>query len=257
MNTFTIPQNDEGELLFKEDLEIIKKDIRILRGEMSSEGRDEGEVSLFLTRKNWVAVRKPKPENLVKYLLEQKHEIHPDIVKEIKEGYDFYHIALICSFLPDPACKFTWARLTVKMQCMPKQENLEVQEKALVCDMYPDEIHSEVKIERTFKVSGGLVYKFIEFKPESEIKSEFLVYQPEIISVGRNGSTFYWDFKESVQKSIYGDKVLFAIIKKPKDSQVVGQFEIDTRVETLKGIIRVPFSAKRKRKVVNILYEIC
>ncbi len=257
MITFTIPKNDEGELLFKEDLEIGEEDVGKPRADIPTEDRDEGEISLFLTRKNWVAVRKPKPENLVAYLLEQKQELPLGIEKEIKEGYDFYHIVLICSFLPDPSCKITWARLTIKMQCKPKKGDPQIQEKPLVYDMFPDEIHNEVKIERTFKVSGGLKYKFLEFKPESEIKSEFLVYQPEIISVGRNGSTFYWDFKESFQKSIYGDKVLFAIIKKPKDSQVVGQFEIDTHVETIEGIIGVPLSAKRKKKVVNILYEIC
>lgn len=254
MITFNIPQNDEGELIFKEDLEIDEKAIRKRRGEAEV---DEGKVSLLLTRKNLVAVRQPKPENLVAYLLDQTQELPSDIEKEIKKGYDFYHIALICSFLPDPTCKFTWARLTVKMQCKPRQGDLQVSEKPLVCDMFPDEIHNKVKIERTFKVSGGLTYKFIEFKPESEIRSEFIVYQPEIISYGRNGSTFYWDFKESVQKSIYGDKILFAIIKKPKDSQVVGQFKIDTHIETIEKIIGTPLSAKRKKEVVNILYEIC
>ena len=250
-------ESNEGETLFEEELEITEKDVRRAQKKVFIRGKGEGEISLLLKLKNMVAVRKPKPVNLVSYLLEQKQELPSDIEKEIKEGYDFYHIVLICSFLPDPACKFTWARLTVKMQCKSKQEDLQVHEKPLVCDMFPDEIHSQLKIERRFKVSGGLVYTFIEFKPESEIKSEFLVYQPEIISVGRNGSTFYWDFKESVQKSIYGDKVLFAIIKKPKNSQVVGQFEIDTHVETIERIIGIPFSAKRKKKVVNILYEIC
>ncbi len=255
MITFDIPKNNEGKLLFKEDLKIREKDRRKLRSKTLAQGCDEGEISLLLTRKNMAAVRKPKPENLVAHLLDQKQELPPNIEREIKEGYDFYHIALICSFLPDPDCKFTWARLTVKMRCAPNQGNLPVQEKPLVCDMFPDEIHNEVKIERTFKVSGKLAYKFMEFNPVSATKSEFIVYQPEIIAVGRSASAFYWDFKETVKKPIYGDKVLFAIIKKPKDNKVVGQFELDTHVETLERPIGIPLSAKRKTDVVSILYR--
>ena len=136
MITFTIPQNNEGEqLLIKEKLSIKEEYIRIPRGETSAQNRrDENEISLLLARKNWIAIRQRKTENLVNYLLEQKQELSPHIEKEIKEGYDFYHIVLICSFLPDPTCKFTWARLTVKMQCKPKLGDLQAQEKPLVCD---------------------------------------------------------------------------------------------------------------------------
>jgi len=257
MITFTFPENDVGELLLQEELEISEKDFRIQRSKTQEQGKEEGDISLLLTRKNRVAVRKPKSENLVAYLLEQKQDISPHIEKDIKAGYDFFHVAIICSFLPDPTCKFTWARLTVKMQFAPKEDDLLVQGKPLVCDLFPIEINSEVRMQRTFKISGGLSYEFIEFKPESETKSEFIIYQPEIFAVGREGSTFSWDFKESVQKSIYGDKVLFAIIKKPKDSQVVGQFEIDAQVKIKEGFIGIPPFVKRKKDAVNILYEIC
>ena len=244
MITLTIPEIGDGELLFKEELEITEKDISRLR----RESKGEGEISLLLSRKNMVAVRKPRPKNLIAYLLEQKQRLSTDIDEEVKKGYDFYHIALICSFLPDPACKFTWARLTITMHCESKQGDEEVQEKPIVCDMFPDEIYNEVKIERKFNVSMGLKYKFFEFKGESGIKCDFIIYQPEIIAVGRDGNILYWDFKESARKSICGDKMLFAIIKKPKEYKVIGHFEVSARVKRI---------IAKTKKVVEVPYEIC
>ena len=152
MLKYTIPKTSE-ETLFETSLEPSSYAVdKLVKG--SDVG--EAEIISFRGKKNRVAVGMPYSENLVSRLVEENEEIPSDI-KRMCDNYDFHTVNLSCSFLPDPACRFNWARFGVELGARTESGETHM-ERPIAYDMFPDEVLSEIKYRRDFSFSPKLKF---------------------------------------------------------------------------------------------------
>jgi hypothetical protein len=253
MITLSIPQAGD-KILFEAILEPTESAVDKLK---KSKDVGEGEITTFRNKVNRVAVGEPYYEDLISRL-EGEKEI-PHEIERLLDDYDFHFVSLSCSFLPDTGCRFAWARFGIELNA--QLESGDSQEKPIAFDMFPDEILSEIAYKRDFTFKAGLKFKLgpIESGTDGGVKTqeEYIIYEPHIVAFGINRSTVAWNFENTKEKGIWGNKRgLLLVVKAPKNSKVKGRFLLGAEVEyeLLKGV-RLSFS-KRKDKVVDKEYNL-
>jgi len=246
---------EPSEVLFETTLEPPSPAIDKLRKESSP---DEGEIRTLRGKKNKVAVGLPYYENLTSRLQNLKEEI-PYEIKKQTDNYDFHYVRLTCSFLPDNDCRFEWARFGVDLKLKGKAS---VQTKPICWDISPSEIFSTIKYKRNINFTPDLKFKIIPEVLDAEIKGgideskEYVVYEPQITSFGLNRSNVIWEFRNTKERGIIGNKSLLLVIKAPKGIKVNGRFLIGAEVSS-KLSKWFPYPVKNSDdKVVNVEYAL-
>ena len=223
-------------------------------------GLGEGEITTIQGKTNKIVVGLPYYENLISRLVTQKEEI-PHEIKEMMDDYDFHYVSLSCSFLPDPDCRFVWARFGIELNAV-LESGRKVVERPIAFDMAPSEILSETKYMREVNINpeGKLSLSAVNLDMRGmsiKTQKELIIHEPQVFASGFGYSTISWDFKSTKEKGIWGNKVgLLLIVKTPKKSKVKGKFLLGAEVEyKLKRWIPVPLS-KRIDKVVDAEYDL-
>lgn len=249
----TIPE--PSEVLFETTLEPPLPAVDKLRKESSA---DEGEISTLRGKKNKVAVGFPYYEKLTSRLQNLKEEI-PYEINRLTDEYDFHYVRLTCSFLPDNDCRFEWARFGVDLKLKGKGS---VQTKPISWDISPSEVFSTIKCKRDISFTPELKFKIIPEVVDAEIKGgvneskEYVVYEPQITSFGLNRPNVIWEFRNTKERGIIGNKSLLLIVKAPKGTKVNGRFLIGAEVSS-KLSKWFPYPVKNSDdRVVNIEYNL-
>lgn len=168
---------------------------------------------------NRFAVGVPYYENLISRLTAEGEEL-PHEINRMSDDYDFHFVSLSCSFLPDPDCRFTWARFGVELNARPKTGTLH-KEKPIAYDMFPEEVLSGTKCRRVIRFAPGLKLDLDPVDVGKELidvttQKEFMVYEPQIFAFGVNTSKAIWDFKSTKEKGVWGNKRdLLLMVKTP------------------------------------------
>ena len=218
----------------------------------------EGEIITVQGKENKVAVGEAYYENLISRHIAEDKEISHEI-KQMLPNYDFHFVSLSCSFLPDPDCRFVWARFGVELSARSKSgERLE--EKPIAWSIFPDELLSEVKYMREVVLSPELTLKSgaanVGMKLfDVKTQQSFIAYEPQIFAFGIRRSSMSWNFKTTKEKGIWGNKKdLLLIVRAPKNSKIKGRFLLAAEVKFNIGRwIPIPLS-KRKDKLVDDEY---
>jgi len=217
-------------------------------------------ISTFKKQSNKAAVGVPYFEELISRLIETGQKI-PHEVEIMSRNYDFHFVSLSCSFLPDKACKFTWARFEVELYAR-SESGSKCREVPIAYSMFPDEILSEISFERKINFGADLQLSKGLFKvgmglKDHDTKSIYIVYEPQIFAFGINTSKVAWDFQATKEKSIWGNKKdLFLIIKSPKGSRVTGRFSLSAEVGFFLGkMVRVPLK-KKEDHIIETEYDL-
>jgi hypothetical protein len=249
MIDITIPETSE--MLFETTLEPEKQDLGSIKGEDIS----EGVIQLFLSKRNKVAIGLPYYENITPIIKrERKWELSQEMRENI-EAYDFHFVSLNCSFLPDSACRFTWARFEVELFTFP------ISEQPIAWDICPSEITTEVKQTQGITISPELCFKLDKTETSAKLftvntQKEFFLYEPQIFSFGFRRTNVSWDFRSTMEKGIWGDKRnLLLIVMVPQNSQLKGRFKVSAQVEIQRTPLRLSFS-KREDSIVNKMYNL-
>lgn len=251
-----IPESS-GEPLFEATLEPAVTAVDKL---VKSRDIGEGDIITVQGKVNKVAVGEPYHENLIsRYIAEDKEISHE--IKQMLPNYDFHFVSLSCSFLPDPACRFTWVRFGVKLSARLKSGE-QHKEKPIAWSIFPDEILSEIKYMREVILTPELTLKSgvanVGMKLfDVKTQQSFIAYEPQILSFGIRRSSMSWDFKTTKEKGIWGNKKdLLLIVRAPKNSEIKGRFLLAAEVKFHIGRwIPIPLS-KRKDKLVDNEYDL-
>jgi hypothetical protein len=219
---------------------------------------DEGEIITLRGKKNKVAVGLPYYENLTSRLQNLDEEI-PYEIKKLTGEYDFHYVRLACSFLPDDDCRFEWARFGVDLK---SKGSGSVQTKPISWDISPREVFSIIKCKRESSFTPELKFNIIPDVIDAGIEGgvneskEYVVYEPQITSFGLNRPSVIWEFRNTKERGILGNKSLLLIVKAPKESKISGRFLIGAEVAS-KLSRWMPFPVKTSDdNVINIEYDI-
>jgi hypothetical protein len=249
----TIPESSE--VLFETTLEPPSPAVDKLREESSA---DEGEITTLRGKKNKVAVGLPYYENLTSRLQNLDEEI-PYEIKKLTSDFDFHYVRLTCSFLPDNDCKFEWARFGVDLNLKRRGS---VQTKPISWDISPTEVLDTIKCKREISFTPELKFKIIQDVVEAGLKGgineskEYVVYEPQITSFGLNRSNVIWEFRNTKERGIFGNKSLLLIVKAQKGTRVSGRFLIGAEVSS-KLSKWFPYPVKNSDdRVVNVEYAL-
>jgi len=216
--------------------------------------RDNAEITNIAGRKNHVAVGKPYCRKLTD-VFEAENQTIPITLKEFCDKYDFYLVVLSCSFLPDPDCKFIWARFGVDLNAYIDGKRLK--ENPIAYDMYPDEVLNEVTVKSNLTFSADLKLCFSVINNEEKIEhtnsKEYIRYEPEITAFGYQTSSVAWNFKSTSSKDISGNKRnLVIVVQTPKNSSIKGKFLVGAEIKT--NNIFIPL--KRIDDLIDIEYPL-
>ena len=223
-------------------------------------GVGEGEINMFRGRKNKLAVGIYDYGNLVKRMQEQSQKMSYEI-NRAKDKYAFHYATLSCSILPDNDCRFDWVRFGIELSAKPESKKSSTIMKPVAHYLFPTEINSEIKYKKESDISPELKLNFFEIVDASVGGSitqsmEYIIYEPQITSFGINKSTVAWNFKRTKEKGILGDKLLFLVVKAPKDSMVKGRFLLGGEVSShFSNWMPIPLS-KRKERAVDAEYDL-
>jgi len=249
--TLPIPQTEE--ILFETVLELTSSSINKLK-----KYTGEGEIKIIFNKKNKVAIGEPFYKNITPRLMEKGQEI-PNEIKQLINDYDFHYVSLTCSFCPDTDCKFTWARFGVELNAETKAGE-QIKERPIAIDMFPDEILSEMKYKREMNLSPQFKFnlKVVDTKTKfgvSESK-EFVAYEPQIFAYGIRRPSIAWDFKNTKEKGIWGNKRdLLLLVRTPKESKVKGRFILGAEVEVyIDRWIPIPLAKRKDDEIANAEY---
>lgn len=250
MTNIRVP-NNATESLFMAELRATASATRDLK---VTRGIGEGEIKLILGKRNRVAIGVPHCEDLVARFRREKTETPTDI-EDLLPRYDFRAVFLSCSFLPDPGCRFVWARLGVELHSQPTRPGLRIAEPPIVHDMFPD----EVTVERKYKRSSILSPKLRTLGVGSvKEEREFVVYRPQIFAFGLGTPNPAWDFQSTKERGIWGNmRDLLLVIRTRKGTKVKAKFIIAAEVELcLLGWLRVPVVTRRDDEAANAHYAL-
>lgn len=274
MIKMSIPRINESTLLFEEELVPFEK-FELLRNEAESGGLSvratddimwtvnfrnraikhpirtipEGEEEFnVLMRPNKIRIHQPNAQDLVAFCASEQRELLPEIKQNIKAGFNFQYVTLFCMFRPHPDCVYLNASLEIEMEC---EQEAGV---PIVFDLFPVKVVNEIAVKEVFSFTSGFQFKFAEVKLNKSFEKNYMIYEPEICSMGRGGSTAYWDFSATSSKPLSGDKLLFMIVKKPIRAKVSGRFTLKVLAETRERII-LPLS--RASGNIKKSYAIC
>src|SRR6476619_3912280 len=196
----------------------------------------EGEIKGFHGGTNKVSVGYPYFENIETKFQDEQKEL-PNQIKNMMNNSDIHFVSLYCSFLPDTRNKFSWARFGVDLFAEPKSTDILPNRAPIAYDMFPDQIIVERKCKRETSFSAELKLKLLDMvEPDTkyEIKnsSEYVVYEPQIIGYGIHRPSVAWDFRDTKEKGIWGNKELLLVVTAPKHSKLKGKFFIDAEIES-------------------------
>jgi hypothetical protein len=111
-----------------------------------------------------------------------------------------------------------------------------VQTEPISWDMPPTEVLSTIKCKR--EISFTPEFEIIKDAVDAGVKGgitetkEYVVYEPQITSYGLNTSKVIWDFRNTKERGIFGNKSLLLIVKAPKRTKINGKFLIGVEVSS-------------------------
>lgn len=158
-------------------------------------------------------------------------------INAFKDRWDFYSVRMACSFIPDQACRFAWARLGVELSI--RHDSSLDEPTVLAFDLFPREIVRTQNYKRTFSVTPGFKFAFASADLALNYSSELLTYEPSTASVGLLTDTPAWTFTPPAGSSLSGDRELFLLVKKPKGESAEATFTIGAEVRTALGPVQV------------------
>lgn len=254
MFEFHIPEVGD-KILFEAVLEPADPAVKFAKGK----GIGEDKIIEIRGKKNRVAVGVPYYENLISRFAEEGEELSREI-KKMSDDYDFHFVSLSCSFLPDPECKFSWARFGVELRAKSKTGTL-CKERPIAYDMFPEEILSQIRCKREISFSPELKFSIGSVDVDAKLidvttQKEYIVYEPQIIAFGINTLKAIWDFKSTKEKGVWGNKRdLLLIVRAPKQSRIKGRFILAAEVKS--PLTKwLPISISRKKDIVDADYDL-
>jgi len=227
-------------------------DVELEPGEKALRALAEGEIRTLRGRKNRVSIGEPQAQELVTLLKAKEGKIPPDI-KAMLGQYEFWQVRLSCTFRPDDACEFVWARFGVRL--LLESQALEPGGSPVAYDMFPREIKQEAQYRGGISFKPVLKFSFIEVGAEVSGSHDTIRYQPEMIAGGLLEPAPYWDLRK-VNTAIKGSKEFFLLVKKPKGTQVLARFEIGARVQD-RLLGQVPLGKFGKDPLLEATYPLC
>jgi len=223
----------------------------------------KAEIKNIKGRINKVSVGEPYYENVYSRLTGEKQKI-PHEIKQMMDNYDFHFISLCCSFLPDRNCKFIWARFGVEFNAVSKEASKSLKEKPIAYDMSPDEVLSRIVYKDYVSLSPELKLELFPIKTGMKVgkaatQKKFIIHEPQIFAFGLRTPSIAWEFRDTSEKGIWGNKRdLLLIVKTPKNSKVKGRFIFGVEVEVSVGmgrLVSIPYRRK-KDKVIDTEYDL-
>ncbi|MBN2440569.1 MAG: hypothetical protein JXJ04_04470 [Spirochaetales bacterium] len=215
---------------------------------------DELNIKFIAKKKNIVRIGEPYYENFISRAKSMKIKLSHEIQNLLNNEFDFQFVSFSCSFLPDKDCNFTWAQLGIEFFLNQNVDNV----LPVAWNIFPESITQELKIEESLTINPNLEFKADKIEAKAGIfkidtKKVYLVYEPEIITFGHRLHKIAWQFKSTKGKSIFGDKKnLFAIVKIPKESQLMAKVHINATVETNRKIFKV----KKSDSITDIIFTL-
>jgi hypothetical protein len=219
-------------------------------------GRLKGEEIAYREIKSaspTVSLGQPQWWNLAS-LAQEKGEALPAELALLLRDADFYLIQLACSFRPERDSEVSWARLNVYLR--PKTG----QEAPIAFDLYPREIHDEIKTN--WKVSVAPSLKFAAFGSaeiegklgEAVTTIEFRKLEPVVIGYGLQQSNPGWDYEKHRNQPLRGVKSSYVIVKKPRGSEAVRlTLDIAADVTTQHGLLSARVSERDRAHLSQVV----
>ncbi|HLJ87356.1 MAG TPA: hypothetical protein VKZ53_11075 [Candidatus Angelobacter sp.] len=158
-------------------------------------------------------------------------------------------VPLICTFDPDPAAHFNYARVEGQLVTGAHSE------KAVAEEIFPKEINSTVQISSDLKLSPKFTFKEVEFEPVVlEKKKDYILFEPEIIALHVGTQKPAWSLRSTDSKNVIGTKYLYLIVNKPAGTAAFLEINVGGRIQTTLGPI--PIAWAKKDRVTNLVIKI-
>jgi hypothetical protein len=221
----------------------------------STKGDDETiqETMVLLNKKNKVIVGKPKAFDIISKMKYNNENI-PFELMIMKDSNDFYQVNLSCSFVPDTNCIISWATFGITL--FAKSPSGEIVTPApMAMSMFPDLVETEIAYKNEYSISVKLSFLFTEIGGEANRNNEYIRYEPKIMASGVNSSEPTWNFTNTREKSVYGNKHLMLLVQMPKNSRLFGRFFVAAEAKT-KGWRSKSIPIVGDDEFKNIEYEI-
>jgi len=159
------------------------------------------------------------------------------------QKYDYYLIALSCSTLPDPSCKFVWVQLSIKLISYD-EDNSCSENRPLALSLYPTELVTSVEHDETISVTPELEFKAgaVGSVKLFEITSnkKYSEKEPQLFSFGVRTSDIAWQLRSTHEKEIYGDiRDLMFIVQIEKGKLLKAKINVSAEVETNSKIFKL------------------
>ena len=249
---------DPTNILFESALEPNMIMLNKLRKD--NEGTDyEGLIEGMRGKKNRISIGIPYHEELISRMEAKNEEISHEIKQLAKEN-DFHFISLNCSFLPDNDCRFEWARFNVELNAADSKTEQLLIKKPVAFQMFPDIVTSETKVSRELSLTPQLkLTPGVEIGVNGGLKrnEDYIVYEPQITTYGIGTPSVKWDFKNTKEKGIWGNRQLQLIIQSPKDAKITAKFVVGAEVSSkLAGWLRIRISKNKDDKAIDKTYDL-
>jgi hypothetical protein len=158
-------------------------------------------------------------------------------IAAMQDVWDFMSVRLACSFVPDRACRFSWARMAAEISI--DGDATASAPSAIAFDLFPRQVEQTTRYKRSFKITPALKFAFVEVSADVGSEGEIVRYEPQTAAAGLLTSTPTWTFTSSSRAGLTGSRELFVLLKKPKGRVARARFTVGAEVYTQFGSIPV------------------
>jgi hypothetical protein len=158
-------------------------------------------------------------------------------IAAMQDAWDFISVRLACSFVPDRACRFSWARMAAEISLEGGSGS--PASPAIAYDLFPRQVEQTTRYKRSFTITPALKFAFVEVSADIASENEIVRYEPQTAGAGLLTSTPTWTFTSSARHGLTGSRELFVLLKKPKGRTARARFTIGAELYTQFGSIPV------------------